>query len=104
MKNQEMRDYLNSYKAEHGETVELATLVGEAEGEENTYFEGFLPTYEPRGKPKNQIAAKDAAILRAINTLYERLRDDGRINKLPPKDANDWVDFHKVAKPFLSEN
>ena len=100
MTDDEMREYLDSYKAEHGETVELATLVGQG-GQKNTYFEGFHPVYEPRGKPKDPVAAKDAAILRAVNTLYLKLRDDPKLKKLAPVDANDWVDFHRVALPFL---
>lgn len=93
MTNKELRDYLASFKKEHGTEVRLSVLVRE--------FQGFKPIYKPRQEAKDTKAAdaaRKAAIGRAITNLYNALLEAHVNSRLTLHGPEGHVDFSQVSE------
>jgi len=89
--NQEMRTYLKEFVSNNGNGVKLSELARE--------FKGFEPTYNPRGKEANEPeAAKKAAILRAVQSLYDALLKAVVNEEINVSDADGTVDFGTISE------
>lgn len=93
MTNSEMRQYLREFVSSNGTGVRLSKLAKE--------FSGFEPTYSPRGKQaKEPEAARKAAILRGVESLYDALLRAVVNEEINFSDADGVVDFGAISESF----
>lgn len=90
MLENELKEYLEDFKKEHGEEVRVSVLA--------RHFMGFKPHYRPRQGVEATDEARRASVSRSVTKLYNALLEAVVNERLTASDPEGTVDFNDISQ------